>query len=66
MTLFEAPEPWGPWSLFYQDDDWGRKGGYQPCFPTKWMNEDGTSMWMVYSGSEEDYNFTVQHYKLIL
>ena len=23
LTLFEAPEPWGPWSLFYQDDDWG-------------------------------------------
>lgn len=60
LTLFEAPEPWGPWSLFYQDDDWGRRGGYQPAFPTKWMDEAGTSMWMVYSGSEEDYNFTLQ------
>ncbi len=22
LTLFEAPEPWGPWSLFHVDDDW--------------------------------------------
>ncbi|MCL2664993.1 MAG: DUF4185 domain-containing protein [Defluviitaleaceae bacterium] len=64
LTLFEAPEPWGPWSHFYTDEDWGVRGGYQPCFPTKWMSADGTSVWMVYSGSEEDYNFTVQHFKL--
>ena len=64
LTLFEAPEPWGPWSLFYRDDDWGRLGGYQPNFPTKWMSEDGKTMWMVSSGSYEDYNFTIQ--KLVL
>lgn len=64
LTLFEAPEPWGPWSLFYKDDDWGTYGDYQPNFPTKWMSEDGTSMWMVSSGSYDDYNFTVQ--KVIL
>lgn len=60
LTLFEAPEPWGPWALFYQCDDWGNSGGYQPSFPTKWMSEDGNSMWMVYSGSLDDYNFTLQ------
>lgn len=64
LTLYEAPEPWGPWSLFYRDDDWGRLGGYQPNFPTKWMSADGRTMWMVYSGSYEDYNFTIQ--KLIV
>ena len=32
LTLFEAPEPWGPWSLFYRDDTWGNLGGYQPNF----------------------------------
>ena len=60
LTLFEAPEPWGHWSLFYRDDDWGRFGGYQPNFPTRWMSEDGRTMWMVSSGSYEDYNFTIQ------
>jgi hypothetical protein len=66
LTLFEAPEPWGPWSLFYRDDNWGIHGGYNPCFPTKWMSDDGKTMWMVYSGSEEDYNFTVQKLTLVL
>jgi len=60
LTLFEAPEPWGPWSLFYQDNNWGTYGDYQPNFPTKWMSEDGKTMWMVSAGSFDDYNFTVQ------
>jgi len=60
LTLCEAPEPWGPWSLFYQDDDWGTYGNYQPSFPPKWMTEDGRTMLMVSSGTYDDYNFTVQ------
>jgi hypothetical protein len=60
LTLFEAPEPWGPWSLFHRDDDFGHYGVYQPSFPTKWMAADGKSMYMVYSGSYDDYNFTCQ------
>ncbi len=64
LTLFEAPEPWGPWSLFYRDDNWGHLGGYQPIFPPKWMSSDGKTMWMVSSGSYEDYNFTIQKFVL--
>jgi hypothetical protein len=60
MTLYEAPEPWGPWSLFHQDDNWGTYGDYHPVFPTKWMMEDGRLMLMVSSGSWDDYNFVVQ------
>lgn len=60
LTLFEAPEPWGPWSLFHVEHDWGTYGDYQPNFPTKWMSEDGRTVWMVSSGTFDDYNFTVQ------
>jgi hypothetical protein len=66
LTLYEAPEPWGPWSLFYRNDDWGKCGDYQPSFPTKWMSETGTELWMVSAGSYEDYNFTVQKLTLVL
>lgn len=66
LTIFEAKEPWGPWSLFYQDDNWGTYGDYQPNFPTKWMSEDGKTMYMVSSGSYDDYNFTVQKITLEL
>jgi len=64
LTLFEAPEPWGPWALFYLDDDWGTYGDYQPNFPTKWMSEDGQALWMVSSGSYDDYNCTLQQLNL--
>lgn len=66
LSLYEAPEPWGPWSLFHLDDNWGMYGGYQPSFPTKWMSVDGLEMYMVSSGSYDDYNFTVQKLKLSL
>ena len=66
LTLFEAPEPWGPWSLFYKDDNWGTYGDYQPNFPTKWISEDGKTMYMVSAGAYDDYNFTVQKMTLVL
>lgn len=65
LTLFEAPAPWGPWSLFYRNDNWG-VGDYQPSFPVNWMFNQGTTMFMVSSGSFDDYNFTVQRVDLDL
>jgi hypothetical protein len=64
LTLFEAPEPWGPWSLFHQDDNWGTYGDYQPCFPTKWISPDGKNLLMVSSGSFDDYNMVIQKIEL--
>ena len=66
LTLFESPTPWGPWSLFHREDDWGQIGDYQPVFPTKWMSKEGNELWMVSSGSREDYNFTTQKLNLEL
>lgn len=66
LTLFEAPEPWGPWSLFHRDDCWGTYGDYQPSFPAKLMSEDGREMVMVSAGTWDDYNFTTQKLKLVL
>lgn len=60
LTLYESEHPWGPWKLFYRDDNWGTYGDYQPSFPTKWMSGDGRLMCMVSSGSWDDYNFVVQ------
>jgi hypothetical protein len=66
LTLYESPEPWGPWSLFHKDDDFGTYGVYQPSFPTKWMDDTGTKLKMVYSGSYDDYCFTSQDVEFIL
>jgi len=64
LVLFEAPEPWGPWSWFHRDDNWGCWGGYQPSFPTKWMSRDGREIDMAYSAFRGEYNLSAQ--RLIL
>jgi hypothetical protein len=66
LTLFEAPEPWGPWSLFHRDDEWGTYGDYQPNFPTKWMSADGRSVGLVSAGTHDDSTFTFQKLTLRL
>ena len=51
LGVFEAPEPWGPWTTVYYDDHWaGNDRVYHMKFPTKWMSHDGKTMWMLYSG----------------
>ena len=51
LGVFEAPEPWGPWSTVYYDDHWsGSDRTYHHRFPTKWMSPDGKTMWLLYSG----------------
>jgi Domain of unknown function (DUF4185) len=52
LGIFDAPEPWGPWTTVAYYDDWGGFGtgeslGYS--FPTKWISADGKTMWMVFS-----------------
>jgi hypothetical protein len=63
LTLFESPTPWGPWSLFHRNDRW-YVGGYQPSFPVNWMSNGGRTMYMIASGSFEDYNLCVQRLDL--
>lgn len=51
LGVFDAPEPWGPWTTVYYDDHWsGNHRTYHHKFPTKWMSADGRTMWLLYSG----------------
>jgi len=58
--IFDAPEPWGPWTTAYYTDDWGldHTHGYRP--PTKWISPDGLTMWLIYSGRGQDDAFCVR------
>lgn len=53
LGIFDAPEPWGPWTTIAYYDDWGkmgRKGEGLSCeFPSKWITEDGLTLWTVFS-----------------
>jgi hypothetical protein len=50
--FYEAPQPWGPWTHFFSKDfgvfPWTEEanGGYATSIPSKFISEDGQSMWM--------------------
>lgn len=53
LLIFEAPEPWGPFSLVYYEEYWEGKefNPYCPRLPLKWMEPDGVTGWLQFSGS---------------
>ncbi len=53
LLVFEAPEPWGPFSLVHFEEYWEGKAfnPYCPRLPLKWMEADGVTGWLQFSGS---------------
>jgi hypothetical protein len=53
LLIFESPEPWGPFSLAHFEEYWEGQAynPYCPRVPLKWMDGDGTSGWVQFSGS---------------
>jgi len=74
FEFYEAPTPWGPWRLFLHKD-WGatawpglseenpKAGGYPTTIPSKYISDDGKTMWVVTSNwvrwrvTNPNYNF---------
>ncbi|WP_164821268.1 DUF4185 domain-containing protein [Paenibacillus koleovorans] len=50
--IYDAPEPWGPWTTLYYTEKWDMGPGERAEFPTKWMSEDGKTMYLVFSGND--------------
>ncbi len=48
--LFEAPEPWGPWSICFWTDRWDCGDTHSYRLPTKWFSRDGRLIYLVFSG----------------
>ena len=58
MTLFceaiyDAPEPWGPWTTAFTTEAWDVGPGETSSFPTKWMSPDGKTLYLVFSGNDD-------------
>lgn len=55
FAIFDAPEPWGPWTTVGYYNDWGDLGsvrsGMPHSFPAKWISSDGLTMYMIFSGT---------------
>ena len=50
--VYDAPEPWGPWTTAFFTNDWDVGPGETASFPTKWMSADGRTMSLVFSGDD--------------
>ena len=52
FAVYDAPEPWGPWTTVYLTDEWDVGPGETSCMPTKWMSSDGRTIHLVFSGND--------------
>jgi hypothetical protein len=50
--VYDAPEPWGPWTTAYFTEDWDVGPGETASFPTKCMSANGRTMHLVFSGND--------------
>jgi hypothetical protein len=64
LGVFDAPQPWGPWTTVAYYEHWGNMGakgeGLTCGFPQKWMSADGLTLWSIFSvygeGAKEGIN----------
>ena len=61
--IYDAPEPWGPWTMAFQTDAWDIGPGDTSSLPTKWMSPDGLTVNLVFSCGD---SFAVRRGDLIL
>jgi CubicO group peptidase (beta-lactamase class C family) len=52
LGVYDAPEPWGPWTTAYFTARWDAGPGESGNFPTAWMSDDGRTMHLVFSGDD--------------
>ena len=61
LGLFDAPEPWGPWTTIAYDEAWGsghvEVSTFHWVFTPKWMSADGTQFTMIFTGKNSNDSF---------
>jgi len=50
--IYDAPEPWGPWTTAYFTNNWDVGPGETASFPTNWMSKDGKTVYLIFSGND--------------
>jgi hypothetical protein len=63
FAVYDAPQPWGPWTTVYRTLRWDVGPGEHGDFPSKWISADGKTVQLVFSG---DDCFSVRAAKLKL
>jgi hypothetical protein len=65
LIILDAPEPWGPFSLVHHEEYWEGKAfnPYCPRLPLKWLEPDGATGWLQFSGSWGPYGQEAGYYR---
>jgi hypothetical protein len=65
LLVLEAPEPWGPFSLVHFEEYWEGRAFTPYCsrLPLKWMEADGITGWLQFSGSWGSHGQAQGHYR---
>ena len=50
--VYDAPQPWGPWTTAFYAENWDVGPGETSCLPTKWMSSDGKTCFLLFSGED--------------
>ena len=50
--MYDAPEPWGPWTTAFYTEAWDVGPGETSSFPAKWLSGDGRTVYLVFSGDD--------------
>ncbi|MEI7833168.1 MAG: hypothetical protein WCJ56_08230 [bacterium] len=73
LIVLESPNPWGPFSLVHFEEYWEGKAftPYCPRLPLKWLESDGLTGWLQFSGNWENqalgyYRSNVRQFRLTL
>ena len=67
LVIFDAPKPWGPWSLVADERNFGGSGyTFSYHFAPKWWRNGGREFTLVYSGTRENDSWNTVTGKLSL
>jgi hypothetical protein len=50
--VYDARDPWGPWTTAFFTKRWDTGPGEHGDFPSKWMSDDGRTLYLVFSGDD--------------
>lgn len=63
LGIFDASEPWGPWTTVAYYDNWldlkgtgVRRAMLYINVPTKWISPDGKTLWVIFTGGQDRFN----------
>jgi len=67
LEIFDAPEPWGPWTTAATFDNFGGFDfTYDYYFCPKWWRKDGAEFTLCFTGSRELYTFNTVNGRFIV